>query len=376
MGGYFLRVYYHQMIARMLIDNNFVYRKRKRQRRGGREREKVKLPKVYMKREKYETIVTLPTDGNKFHDHFLKLGKKLEEMFNADLISEDREFGFVNYRFLTDVIGNRISIDECVTKNGSIQLMKGLSWCYESVAHMLIVGGTGGGKTYLLYSLIKACLSVGTVDICDPKNADLSHLSQIDVFKGHVFYGEMERMIKCLERARKEMDDRFVYMKSLPNYEMGKSYAHFNLPPHFLFFDEWAAFYGSLDRKEQERVNIAVHQIVLKGRQAGVFFIPALQRADAEYFPSGVRDNLEFRVSVGRLSETGYHMAFGQENKNKPFFNKKIKGRGYCLNSSGMPREFYAPFVPNTYNFFEEFKKFKKMIVLDMTPKEQEVVPV
>ena len=79
----------------------------------------------------------------------------------------------------------------------------------------------------------------------------------------------------------------------------------------------WFVGYGS-----ENRVDKLIQPLVLKGRQAGMYIILAMQRPDAEYFPSGVRDNLTFRISVGRLSPIGYLMTFGEDFKNKPFTTK------------------------------------------------------
>jgi DNA segregation ATPase FtsK/SpoIIIE-like protein len=165
------------------------------------------------------------------------------------------------------------------------------------------------------------------------------------------------------------MEERFKYMKSLPNYESGRNYAYYKMPPHFIIFDEWKAFYSMLDYQNQNRVGIAVQQLVMKARQAGVFLILATQRPDAADFPSGVRDNLMCKVTVGKLAQIGYHMVFGEESKNKAFFNKGIKGRGYIDDGNGVVREFYSPYVPKTYNFLAEFAKYDQMIVLDFENK-------
>ena len=60
-------------------------------------------------------------------------------------------------------------------------------------------------------------------------------------------------------------------------------------------------------------------QLILKARQAGIFFIVAMQRPDGEFLKTALRDQFMFRMSVGRLSETGILMIFGDENKNKKF---------------------------------------------------------
>lgn len=368
--GYFLFVEWRQLLARMLIDNRFVYTKKRSV--DGKTKEKMRLPKVYFYRKKQELVVSFPLDGGRFHERFLKMGGLLSQVFLRDLIREEREKARINYVFLSDA--GRISIDQCVAENGRIHLMKTLDWVYDQSPNMLISGAIGGGKTYLLYSLIKACLGVGTVDICDGKAADLAALGDVDVFKGHVFYKTNEEMIACLRDAGKEMNKRYAYMRrsKQPAYEPGKNYAYYNMPPHFLFFDEWSTFYGSLDMQTRNEVDKLILPLVQKGRQAGMYVILAMQRPDAEYFPSGVRDNLIFRISVGKLSPIGYLMTFGEDFKNKPFYNTDMPGRGYAFPGFNVPIEFFAPFVHEGYQFIQEFKKVERMIVQDFSiPKEE-----
>lgn len=368
--GYFASVYWRQLLARMLIDNRFIYTKK--QVGEKQTKEKMRLPKVYFYQKKQELVVSFPLDGGRFHERFLKMGNLLSEVFLRDLIREEREKARINYVFLSD--SGRIPIDQCIAENGCIHLMKTLDWVYDQSPNLLISGAIGGGKTYLLYSLIKACLGVGTVDICDGKAADLAALGDVDVFKGHVFYKTNEEMIICLRNALKEMNQRYAYMKTMkePKYEPGKNYAYYGISPHFIFFDEWAAFYGSLDMETRNKVDKLIQPVVLKGRQAGMYIILAMQRPDAEYFPSGVRDNLTFRISVGRLSPIGYLMTFGEDFKNKPFYNKDQPGRGYAFPGFDVPVEFFAPFVYKGYHFIEEFKKFETMIVQDFSVLKEE----
>ena len=68
------------------------------------------------------------------------------------------------------------------------------------------------------------------------------------------------------------------------------------------------------------------------------------------YFGDGIRDNFNFRVALGRMSELGYGMLFGSDVK-KQFFQKRIKGRGYCDVGTSVISEFYTPLVPKGYDF-------------------------
>ena len=46
----------------------------------------------------------------------------------------------------------------------------------------------------------------------------------------------------------------------------------------------------------------------------------------------------------------GYGMLFGSDVK-KQFFQKRIKGRGYCDIGTSVISEFYTPLVPKGYDF-------------------------
>ena len=65
-----------------------------------------------------------------------------------------------------------------------------------------------------------------------------------------------------------------------------------------------------------------------------------------------IRDNCSVRVGLGRSSELGYGMIFGSDVK-KQFFQKRIKGRGYCDVGTSVISEFYTPLVPKGLDFLQ-----------------------
>ncbi len=109
-----------------------------------------------------------------------------------------------------------------------------------------------------------------------------------------------------------------------------------------------------LGTKENAAVLNKLKQIVMLGRQAGFFLILACQRPDAKYLGDGIRDQFNFRVALGRMSEMGYGMLFGETDKD--FFLKQIKGRGYVDTGTSVISEFYTPLVPKGYDFLKEIK--------------------
>lgn len=79
-----------------------------------------------------------------------------------------------------------------------------------------------------------------------------------------------------------------------------------------------------LGTKESVSLLSQLKKIVMLGRQAGYFLIVACQRPDAKYFSDGIRDNFNFRVGLGRISELGYGMLFGSDVKNS--FSEAYQG--------------------------------------------------
>lgn len=187
--------------------------------------------------------------------------------------------------------------------------------------------------------------------ILDPKNSDLADLS---VVLPNVYYRK-EDMMQALDQFYEKMMERTETMKQMENYKTGKNYAYLGLQPHFLIFDEYVAFMDMIGRDSAAVMN-KIKQIVMLGRQMGFFIILSCQRPDAKYLGDGIRDQFMFRVALGRMSELGYGMMFGETNKD--FFQKRIRGRGYVDSGNSVISEFYTPLVPKGHDFIETMKEF------------------
>jgi len=106
--------------------------------------------------------------------------------------------------------------------------------------------------------------------------------------------------------------------------------------------------------RENTEIMAKLKQIIMQGRQSGFFIILACQRPDAKYLADGIRDQFNFRVALGRMSELGFGMLFGDSQKD--FFLKQIKGRGYVDTGTSVISEFYTPLVPKNHDFLAEIK--------------------
>ncbi|WP_019743983.1 FtsK/SpoIIIE domain-containing protein [Bacillus altitudinis] len=352
----FKKIYHRQKISRMILSNKFYESKSVKSRITGRMIQKITyFPRFYYRVKDGHINIKIAMDMSRFQSRFMELGKEFENGFFCDLVSTDMEDGFFTYKLLYDAGKNRISIDDAVVNKGSMKLMKHIDWAFDKLPHMLISGGTGGGKTYFILTLVKSLVASGAdVRILDPKNADLADLEE--VLEGKVF-SRKNGIMMTLRKSVEDMMRRLDEMKIHPNYRTGENYAFLGYKPVFIVFDEFVAFVDMLDFKERESVIQDIKQIVMLGRQAGFFLVAGAQRPDAKYFADGIRDQFNFRVSLGKMSETGYAMLFGDTDKK--FVEKDIKGRGYAYAGTGNIMEFYSPLIPNGYDFIEEIRLAK-----------------
>ncbi|WP_339208992.1 FtsK/SpoIIIE domain-containing protein [Bacillus sp. FSL R5-0432] len=349
--------YHRQKIARMIFSNKFYESKSVRSKITEKTVQKISyFPKFYYRVKDNHIIIKIAMDMSRFQQRFMELGREFENGLFCDLVSTDMEDGFFTYKLLYDAGRNRIGINEAIVEKGSMTLMKHIKWGFDKLPHMLISGGTGGGKTYFILTLVKSLVAYGAdVRILDPKNADLADLEE--VLEGKVFSrknGIMMTLRKSVEDMMQRMDD----MKNHPNYKTGENYSYLGYKPVFIIFDEYVAFMDMLDFKERETAMQDIKQIIMLGRQMGFFLVAGAQRPDAKYFADGIRDQFNFRVSLGQMSETGYGMLFGDTDK--AFVNKDIKGRGYAYAGTGNIMEFYSPLIPSGYDFLEEIRLAKE----------------
>ena len=379
-----------RILSRFLLENNLYLSKKIK--RENKISEKIELPQVYLKQSPYRIEISFILEGNKFQDRFLNLGSTLEVMFNGDFRNKTFDKRFIKYEIAINRIDSRISIDNVIVKGSKLQLMKDVTWDFIEEPHLLIGGGTGGGKTVVLMTIIYALAKIGFIDICDPKNSDLAGLKKIPAFHNRV-YTSKEDIINCFKENVEFMEKRYKLMSSSHKFQAGKNFTHYDMKPKFILVDEWAALMAKIDRDYSQQAEFMEYlsQLVLEGRQAGVFIIFAMQRPDGEFIKTALRDNFMKRLSVGHLESTGYDMMFGDANKSKEFKKLdeingiRVKGRGYIANNGDLAGEFFSPYVPldQGFSFYdaysqipiiefegEEFSVFKEIPSQTQTEKE------
>ncbi|WP_099221861.1 cell division protein FtsK [Listeria costaricensis] len=313
------------------------------------------FPRVYYRVKDNYLYIRFPVSQGKHQDQFLNMAPTLATALYAELDAEYMEEGYICYKFLYAISRDRLNIQELSSSKGKLPLMKRAIWEFDKLPHMLLCGGTGAGKTYTILSvvlgLLRGACKKEDIIICDPKNADLADLE--GVFPS--VYSKKAGIEKAVREFKDDMLKRSEEMKNMENYRTGQNYRALGLPPKFLVFDEFVAFMEMLDFKEQQELLSNLKQVVMLGRQAGYFMIVGLQRPDAKYLGDGIRDQFHFRIALGRNSDIGYSMMFGENNKKFTF--KDVRGFGYVDSGKGVISEFYSPFVPADFDFMEVFKE-------------------
>ena len=366
------RVFLFQKIERLaklaffLKENGYTYTKKVKTESGTVD--KVTFPMVYLKQNRYDLEIAFKMAGNRFQDKFKKIGSDLETTFFMDFMEVQDDIKFKTYKMAYSAFLNRIKVTDVEYSDKGIQLMKNLYWNPIDDPHLLVCGGTGGGKTVLLRTLIRAMAKVGVVDICDPKQADFVTMSEQKAFEGRISY-QVEDIVSMIERAVQIMFARYAYMRE-KREENGdkdlKKFYEYGLEPYFLVCDEYNALCAMLDFQTRQRLDNAMGQFLLLGRQAGCFAVIAMQKPSREDLGSKLQANINFRISVGRLDEVGYDLAFGEVNRNKEFKyvkylgGKRVYGRGYACVYGEVAREFYSPLLEKKFSFYDEYEKIER----------------
>lgn len=203
------QLYHRQKLAKMILENKW-YESEQVKTEGffkdsaGRTKEKITyFPKMYYRLKNGLIQIRVEITLGKYQDQLLHLEKKLESGLYCELTDKELKDSYVEYTLLYDTIASRISIDEVEAKDGKLRLMKNVWWEYDKLPHMLIAGGTGGGKTYFILTLIEALLHTDSkLYILDPKNADLADLGSV---MANVYYRKEDLIVGELDFPSSEI---------------------------------------------------------------------------------------------------------------------------------------------------------------------------
>lgn len=213
----------------------------------------------------------------------------------------------------------------------------------------IIQAPTGQGKTRFLSYLILSAAQLGAdIYLIDGKRSDLFALrfAFTETDKSNHVASTPNQACSLLRKLNELMNLRYEKFFSSYTSSIGSNFETYRLRPCFLFFDELIATMGE-DKKLGKEIESYLLQIMLKGRQAGIFAILSSQRFSAEVLSTTIRENAGMRVALGRMSKDSYRMVFGDFYDELPSAEKGI-GKGYIfLDGVGWstPRAFQTPYL-------------------------------
>lgn len=226
------------------------------------------------------------------------------------------------------LIGENMFFKKNQKNRGKIKIDKRREIKYKDNPGILIIGNSGSGKSYCLYSLLPELNREGIIYIIDPKFGELKEVaSRLTGCEDKLFNQSgcavahtLDDIIALLELAVAE-----IYRR---NDEKDCAY---NQLPIFVVLDEYLILKsrleiekGMVEDKEllslvNKKKKITYSQyldelikiIALLGRSAGVTLVVALQRLGANDLPLVIKDNLSTKIGLGNLSPANFEMLFG-----------------------------------------------------------------
>ena len=206
---------------------------------------------------------------------------------------------------------------------------------------LYIFGVTGSGKSFFTEMILEELLiqEITDISVIDPKNSDLAVMAKKFNWRLSV---KPSGAIKLLQQSVAELETRQTQLNRLmvSNNRISKTYFDFGLRPKIVVVDELSALIALMNKKEQLEFVSLVKQIVLKGRQLGVYVILIQQKYLSTDMPTSVKEN----CGVILMGKNG---AMTQQTT----FNQKLTpremsiGSGYIQTPSDIePRFFYSPF--------------------------------
>ena len=184
-----------------------------------------------------------------------------------------------------------------------------VKWFYNKFPHMLLVGGTGSGKSTMFKSVIVQMQMDWELFFCDPKQVEFAELSYL----GYKVAFDEDEIKQSIDRVVELMEERYSIMRE----NRVKEYRELDglIKPCFLIIDEFAAFFSLLEKKDAELYTKKLRTLVQKGRASGVQLILMTQKPSSKVLDTDTRDNLMCQVAMGSNKTEAYVMAFGDDGR-------------------------------------------------------------
>lgn len=220
-------------------------------------------------------------------------------------------------------------------------------WQPSVSPHMLVIGGTGSGKTSFQHTVLTHLAQARwRVWVLDGKRIEFAGFREWPNVE--LVAARIEHQVRMLHAAHELMEQRYAQLEEgtarLEDFE-----------PLALIIDEYATFKARVQRwyktvkpkgaPTQAPVLELVSDLARLARSAKIHMLLGIQRPDVDFLGGEMRDNFGARLSLGRLSPQGAMMMWDSPAIGVALPRNK-RGRGVTLSADSVPVEvqtFYTP---------------------------------
>ncbi|PAB50507.1 cell division protein FtsK [Lactobacillus johnsonii] len=206
-----------------------------------------------------------------------------------------------------------------MTSNYTIELDNTVSFNLKGSGGLLLIGRSGTGKSNLAtYIMLKSMSQVHCgLYIVDAKRADMFGLSKVLINGNKVVVSTTNQIARMLRLINENMNNRYEHFN---NGKWGQDFSEYGFRPYLLVIDEISAMLAEAGDNKKEIVS-QLRQIILRGRQAGIFTLISGQRIDASILDRDITLQLGTRIVMGQADSDTYRMAYPmiKDIKSLPF---------------------------------------------------------
>lgn len=217
-------------------------------------------------------------------------------------------------------------LNEPYLKYGIRQYVK---WNPTVAPHILCYGATGSGKTVackLILSRIAKHIPDSQIWVNDFKGDNTDFL----------FCRNSKRYFRFRE-CEQGFDEFYkLFLKRQSGEDTTQNFV-------ICYFDEWASYIQSLERKKSELEKGKLSTLLMMSRSYNMHILQSFQRCDSVYFSSGSRDQYGVVTALGNLTTQGKEMMLS-EFKDQMKADRK-QGTGYMITNGTDFTSIQVPFI-------------------------------
>lgn len=223
-----------------------------------------------------------------------------------------------------------------------IKCQQGLIWDLAKAPHALIAGDSGSGKTAILMTLLAQLLAGGAeIRVVDPK-AEFTFLESI-LPEGSVVR-DFDDVLGLLKSMTEEMAKRneIIAKEIKKRKSLGLTGADLDMKPVILVIDEVGSLVAGIERKQLLEFTGYLTKIVQMGRSSLTNVILTTQQPNSQVISTAIRDQLSFRILMGKPSPELKRMVFGDGIEIEKDFIERYTGYFVMSGETREPAKYFG----------------------------------